>query len=226
MLRYALREGDRSWFARPAEMPEMLHRLLVQRGVDSAAAAAAFLHPSAAQLHDPFLLSGMAEAVELIRDAMEAGEHICVYGDYDVDGVCASAILWDYLDSEGADVEVYLPSRHEEGYGLNEAAVREIAARSQLLVTVDCGIASRNLIALARELGLKCVVTDHHRPGEDVPEGVVIDPLLGDYPFRWLCGAGVAFKLVAALGGQEAALARVLAQARAALDGLKAEGNE
>ena len=208
MLRYVQRTGERSWFERPEDMSPVLHRLLIQRGIASEAEARAFLNPCAAQLHDPFLLSGMRDAVSRIRSAVESGEHICVYGDYDVDGVCASAILSDYLREAGADVEVYLPSRHEEGYGLNEGAVRAVAQRAKLLVTVDCGIASRELIALAMELGLDCVVTDHHRPGDAVPECTVINPLLGDYPFRWLCGAGVAFKLVWALGGETAAMAR------------------
>ena len=209
MLRYVQRPGERSWFERPAGMSELMHRLLTQRGVDSAEAAEAFLRPCAEQLHDPMLLHGMPEAAARLRRAMEAGEAICVYGDYDVDGVCASAILCDYLQSEGANVEVYLPSRHEEGYGLNEAAVREIAGRARLLVTVDCGIASAELIELAKSLGLDCIVTDHHRPGEVLPDCIVVDPLLGDYPFRWLCGAGVAFKLVAAVGGTDAAMERI-----------------
>ena len=209
MLKYVQRPGERSWFERPEGMSKLMHRLLTQRGVDSAGAAEAFLRPNAGQLHDPLLLHGMIDAAARLRAAIEAGEHICVYGDYDVDGVCASAILYDYLRSEGASAEVYLPSRHEEGYGLNEAAVREIAGRARLLVTVDCGITSVELIELAKSLGLDCIVTDHHRPGEALPGCIVVDPLLGDYPFRWLCGAGVAFKLVAAVGGMDAAMERI-----------------
>ena len=209
MLRYVQREGERSWFERPEGMSPALHRLLMQRGVASAEAAEAFLHPCAAQLHDPMLLSDMAAASARIRAAVEGGEPICVYGDYDVDGVCASAILSDYLAAGGAQVEVYLPSRHEEGYGLNEAAVRKIAGRAKLLVTVDCGIASHDLIELAKALGLDCIVTDHHRPGELLPECPVVNPLLNNYPFPWLCGAGVAFKLVQALGGADAAMERI-----------------
>ena len=209
MLRYVQRQGERSWFERPEGMSALLHRLLMQRGIASAEAAEAFLNPCAAQLHDPLRLNAMPEAVERIRAAVERGERICVYGDYDVDGVCASAILSDYLLCEGARVEVYLPSRHEEGYGLNEGAVREIARRAELLVTGDCGVASRDLIALAKELGLDCIVTDHHRPGESLPDCPVVNPLLNDYPFPWLCGAGVALKLVQALGGWESALERV-----------------
>ena len=209
MLRYVQRAGERCDFPRPEGMSPVLHRLLMQRGVDSAEAAQAFLHPGEDQLHDPMLLSDMPEAVKRIRSAIDGEKHICVYGDYDVDGVCASAILSGYLREIGADVEVYLPSRHSEGYGLNEGAIREIATRAELLVTVDCGVASHELIELAKSLGLTCIVTDHHRPGEVRPQGPVVNPLRNNYPFPWLCGAGVALKLVQALGGWEAALERV-----------------
>ena len=209
MLRYIQRPSQRCWFERPEKLSSVLHRLLMQRGIRSAEEAEAFLHPSASQLNDPFLLSGMHEAVERIRRAIEDCHRICVYGDYDVDGVCSSAILYDFFRSRRASVEVYLPSRHSEGYGLNEAAIRELAERCDLLITVDCGIASRELIALAMELGLDCIVTDHHRPGDLVPECTVINPLLNDYPCPWLCGAGVAFKLVHALAGPDEALQRV-----------------
>lgn len=209
MLRFVQRSGERSWFERPEGMSRVLHQLLIQRGISSAEDAEAFLHPCAAQLHDPFLLSDMDAAAARIRRAIDAGERICIWGDYDVDGVSASAILFDYLESESASVEVYLPSRHDEGYGLNEAGLREVAQRADLLVTVDCGIASHDLIELAKELGLFCIVTDHHRPGEILPECPVVNPLLKDYPFPWLCGAGVAFKLVQALGGVDAAMERI-----------------
>lgn len=209
MLRYVLRSGEEGSFARPEGMSPVLHRLLTRRGVASAEAARAFLNPGMDQLHDPMSMGGMAEAVERIRRAMADGEHICVYGDYDVDGVCASAILAGYLISCGADAEVYLPSRHSEGYGLNEGAIRQIAQRAQLLVTVDCGIASCELVHLAVELGMDCIVTDHHRPGDALPACTVVNPLLNDYPFPWLCGAGVAFKLVHALGGLDAAMERI-----------------
>ncbi len=209
MLRYVQRASQRSWFERPEKLSPVLHRLLMQRGIRSAEEAEAFLHPGIDQLNDPFLLSGMEDAVKRIRRAIDDCKRICVYGDYDVDGVCASAILYDYFRNERACVEVYLPSRHSEGYGLNEAAVREIAGRNDLLVTVDCGIASRELIALATDLGMDCIVTDHHRPGELVPECTVINPLLNDYPCPYLCGAGVAFKLVHALSGMDAAMERI-----------------
>ena len=215
MLRYIQRPGERNWFERPEDMSPVLHRLLIQRGIASAGEAREFLNPGAHQLHDPFLLSDMRAAAARIRRAMDGGERICIWGDYDVDGVCASAILYDYFQGEGVQAQVYLPSRHSEGYGLNENGLRQIAGETDLLVTVDCGIASHDLIALAQELGMDCIVTDHHRPGEILPDCPVVNPHLpasgGDgetYPCP-ICGAGVAFKLVQALGGLDAAMQRV-----------------
>ncbi len=206
MRRYRQRGEGTEGFERPADMAPALYRLLVRRGIRSAEEAERFLHPGVEDLNEPFLLSGMTEAVQMIRESLEAGEHIAVYGDYDVDGVCASSILSEYLISEGAAVEVYLPSRHTEGYGLNESAIRQLAKRCGLMVTVDCGVTSVELVALAKSLGMKVVVTDHHRPAEVLPDCPVINPLLNNYPFGFLCGAGVAFQLVAALGGRGAAM--------------------
>ncbi len=193
-------------FERPEGMPEPLYRLLVARGISSVAAARAFLKPSAAMLHDPALLGGATAAADALRSAIQAGQKICVYGDYDVDGVTAAAIMQLTLARMGALVEVYLPSRHDEGYGLNENAVREIAKRCDLLMTVDCGITSVELVALARGLGLTVLVTDHHKPGPALPDCIVVNPLVGDYPEKYLCGAGVAFQVAAALLGREAAM--------------------
>ncbi len=206
MLRFIPRNADPKPFSCPAGMPPALHRLLVRRGIDSAEAAEAFLNPGVHSLHDPLLLNDMDRAAARLRAAMEAGEAICVYGDYDVDGVSASTILSGYLKSRGAKVEVYLPDRHTEGYGLNEAAVRGIAGWAKLMVTVDCGVTSVELVALAKELGLDMIVTDHHEPADTLPDCPVVDPLLNGYPFPYLCGAGVAWKLVWALGGVEAAM--------------------
>ena len=220
MLRYVKRNNDRTWFERPEGMPEALHQLLIERGIGSAAEAEAFLKPGPGDLTDPMRLSDMAEAVAHVRAARQAGKPICIWGDYDVDGVCASALLKLYLERLGEAPEVYLPSRHTEGYGLNEAGIREIAGRAGLLLTVDCGVTSIGLVALAKSLGLDVVVTDHHRPVEAgaatadltaagrlsegfvLPDCPVVNPLLGGYPFPHLCGAGVAWKLVWALSGQ------------------------
>ncbi len=206
MIRYRLRTAERKPFARPDWLDKTLYALLVQRGIDSEEAARRYLNPGRDDLYDPMLLNDMDRAVSRIRSALRNHESICVYGDYDVDGVSASAILSSYLRSQGGDVQVYIPSRHREGYGLNEPAVREIAAGCDLMVTVDCGITSVALVALAKDLGLDVIVTDHHQMGETLPDCPVINPLLNDYPFPYLCGAGVAFKLVDALGGRDAAM--------------------
>ena len=209
MLRYALRNAETHGFPCPEGMPEALHRLLAGRGVASAAEAEAFLNPGVHSLHDPRLLHDMDRAAARIRAAMATEETICVYGDYDVDGVCASAILSGWLKARGADARVYLPSRHSEGYGLNEAAIRGIAGWAKLLVTVDCGVSADKLVALAKELGMDVIVTDHHQPAETLPDCPVVNPLLGDYPFPYLCGAGVAWKVVWMLGGEADAMACV-----------------
>lgn len=207
MLRFIPRDAETASFPCPDGMSPALHRLLVGRGVGSPEAAEAFLNPSEADLHDPMRLSDMAPAVARVRAAMAAGETVCVYGDYDVDGVCASAILSGWLKANGVDARVYLPSRHSEGYGLNENAVREIATWAKLMVTVDCGVTAAPLVGLAKELGLDVIVTDHHQPPLDaLPDCPVVNPLLNDYPFPSLCGAGVAWKLVWALGGRDAAM--------------------
>ncbi len=207
MIKYTLRPTERVWFPRPDGMSEALHALLIQRGIRCEEESRRFLNPTVDQLHDPMLLHDMDLAVARIRKAVNLGEKICVYGDYDVDGVSASTILSDYLRTHGApDTEVYLPSRHTEGYGLNENAVREIASRCKLLITVDCGITAVDMVDLAKSLGMDCVVTDHHEPTEQLPDCPTVDPLLGDYPFGYICGAGVAFKLVHALGGLSCAM--------------------
>ena len=185
-----------------AGLPPQLARVLWARGVCTPAEAETFLSPRLSDLHDPFLLSGMADAVARIRLAMERKEHITVYGDYDVDGVCAAAILVEILRGHDAQAEWYIPSRHREGYGLNVDAVKRLAETADLLITVDCGITSLEEAALAKALGLDLIITDHHEPLDRLPEAVaVVDPLLGAYPFRRLCGAGVAFKVGQALFG-------------------------
>lgn len=191
---------------RPDDISPLMHRLLRLRGIESEAQARAFLRPGRAQLNDPFLLSDMDRAVTVIQNAVKANKRICVYGDYDVDGVCACAILVSYLKSVGADAEPYLPSRHSEGYGLNEAAVRRIAETHGLIVTVDCGITAVELADLAAKIGMDVVITDHHRPEGQLPNCPVVNPLLNNYPFPYLCGTGVAFQLVTALGGREAGM--------------------
>lgn len=187
------------------EQPRKLLELLYERGWDTREKIENYLHPEQVELYDPFLMQDMDKAVAVIRDAMEKGEHITVFGDYDVDGVTATAIMTTWLRKQHAQVDYYIPDRHGEGYGLNMKAVEQIAEKSKLLITVDCGITSVAEIDRARELGMRVIVTDHHQVGERIPDcEAVLDPLLGHYPFPRLCGAGVAFKLLLALGGKEA----------------------
>ncbi len=192
-------------------LPPVLSALLRARGVDTEEKAERFLHPSLDQLRDPFLMQGMEEAVGIIRRAVEAKTPIVVYGDYDCDGVCAASIMLETLRDLGADVDVYIPDRHSEGYGMNKAAVRELAAAGKgLLITVDCGITNHDEVRLAKTLGMTVIVTDHHEPAPTPsPADVTLNPLLGGYPFQRLCGAGVALKLTQALLGMEAVQKRL-----------------
>lgn len=175
--------------------------LLFSRGIETAAEAERFLNPNLGQLHDPFLLSDMRRAVELIEEARAKKHRVVVYGDYDTDGVCAAALLTDALKEDGVNADTYLPLR-DDGYGLNADAVEELSKTYQLLVTVDLGISNAEEVKLAKRLGMKVVVTDHHQPGlAPCPADAVVNPLLNGYPFPYLCGAGVAYKLACALPG-------------------------
>ena len=152
--------------------------------------------------HDPFLLGDMAGAVERIRAAIEAGKRICVHGDYDVDGICATALGVLVLRELGADVVWHLPSRFEEGYGVSSATLAKLADDGVgLVLTVDCGITAVDEVAEAKARGLEVVVTDHHRPGETLPDCPVVATRPSAYPFPELCGTGVVYKLGEALLG-------------------------
>jgi len=192
------------------DLPLWLSALLRARGVDTEEKARRFLHPSVEHLHDPFLMQGMDKAVRIIREAIAGDFSIIVYGDYDVDGVCATSIMLETLREMGANPDFRIPSRHGEGYGLNCDAVREMAEHYRLLITVDCGVTNHEEVKLAQMLGMTVIVTDHHQLADTPsPADVVLNPLLGDYPFRRLCGAGVALKLTQALLGMEAVMRRI-----------------
>ncbi|MBR3018316.1 MAG: single-stranded-DNA-specific exonuclease RecJ [Clostridia bacterium] len=186
-------------------LPAWLCDLLAARGVADPEEAQRFLHPSFNQLRDPNALQGVAKAAGLIRGAAAQGKKAAIYGDYDVDGVSASAILWETLGMLGMERKVYLPDRHSEGYGLNVPAVEKLAEEAELLITVDCGITSVKEVRRAKELGMTVIVTDHHQPPDELPDAdAVVSPLLGGYPFPGLCGASVAWKLALALVGDQA----------------------
>jgi single-stranded-DNA-specific exonuclease len=189
--------------ARELGVNEVTASVLARRGYDDPETAARFL---AADLpgHDPLLLGDMAIAVERIHTAVKEGKRICVHGDYDVDGICATALAVLLLRELGADVGWHLPSRFEEGYGVSRETLARLADESVgLLVTVDCGITAVDEVAEARERGLDVVVTDHHRPGETLPDCPVVATRPSSYPFPELCGTGVVHKLGEALLGPD-----------------------
>ena len=177
--------------------------LALSRGFDTPEKLHGFFHAKALTLSDPFLIRDMDKGVARIRNAVEAGERILVYGDYDADGVTATALLYTYLQSIGADVDFYIPSRVEDGYGLSaKTAERVLQGGFDLVVTVDNGIASVEEAAFFKENGIDLVVTDHHQTGEILPDcAAVIDPHRPDdaSPFKELAGVGVALKVAAAM---------------------------
>jgi single-stranded-DNA-specific exonuclease len=187
--------------SREARLPPLVAQVLLNRGIDDPARASAFLRARLNSLHDPESLPGAAEAADRIVRAIKEGRKIVIYGDYDVDGVCGTSVLWACLRLAGAErVEYYIPHRVDEGYGVNAEAVRRLATESQaaLIVTVDCGISAVREARLARELGVELIVTDHHTIGSELPDAaVIVHPSLpgSRYPNAELCGAGVAFKL-------------------------------
>ena len=199
--------------ARSLQTPAIVAQLLLNRGVDAPDAARRFLDAPLSGLHKPETLPGVPEAVERIFRALEAGRKVCVYGDYDVDGVTGSAILMQTLALLGARPDLYVPSRLEEGYGLNVEALRLIAERGAgMVITVDCGIASIVEAAEARRLGLELIITDHHEMKDELPAAdVLVHPRLPGtaYPYGTLCGAGVAFKLAWALAIRKCGSERV-----------------
>ena len=162
------------------------------------------------ELSDPFLIKDMQEAADTINNAIDSGERICIYGDYDCDGVMSTVILYSYLLETGADVTYYIPER-SEGYGLNMKAVDKISDDGvSLIITVDNGIAAIAEAEYIYALGMKLVITDHHQQGEQLPRAeAIVDPHRHDCfsPFKYMCGAGIALKLVAALDGGDYTMA-------------------
>ncbi len=178
-------------------------QLLVNRGCNTVDEAYNFLSKKTELFHDPFSMCDMREAAEAVIDALESGEKIAIYGDYDVDGVTSVSTLYLYLKSLGADVSYYIPCRLGEGYGMSENAVRKLAEDGiQTIITVDTGITAVKEALLAKELGIRLIITDHHECCGDIPEAAaVVNPHRPDdtYPFKSLAGVGVVFKFLCAL---------------------------
>jgi single-stranded-DNA-specific exonuclease len=189
--------------SRQLQVSGLTARLLVQRGVRTAEEAHSFLYAGIESLTDPGLMQGMAAAVERITRAIATREKVTIYGDYDVDGICSIVILQECLEMLGGQVDYYVPNRFQEGYGLNKEALELLARQDcRLLVTVDCGITAVEEIQWAASLGMDVIVTDHHTPPALLPPALaIINPKIdGVAAYADLAGAGVAFKLAAALG--------------------------
>src|SRR5512133_455716 len=187
---------------------EITASVLVRRGYGDPEEARAFLDGEQ-PLHDPFLLGDMATAVERIRAAIAAGKRICVHGDYDVDGICATVLAVLVLRELGADVAWHLPSRFDEGYGVSGATLERLAGEGcGLVLTVDCGITAVDEVRRARELGLEVIVTDHHRAGDELPDCPIVATRPSTYPFPDLCGTGVVYTLGQALLGEDSDVLR------------------
>ncbi|MFL5873928.1 MAG: single-stranded-DNA-specific exonuclease RecJ [Solirubrobacterales bacterium] len=182
---------------------ETLAVTLVRRGYRTPAEARAFL--AADESHPPSAFKGMDAVVERVRGAIDAGDRITVHGDFDVDGVCATALTIAILRQLGAECDWFIPNRIEDGYGLSKENVARLAERgTRLLLTVDCGITSVAEVALAGELGMEVVVTDHHQFSDRLPDCPILHPEVSGYPFKALCGTAVAWKLVSALREEDA----------------------
>lgn len=190
------------------KISDTLCKILVERGIDEFDTAKAFFRPSLQQLHDPFLMKDMQKAVDRIKTAINQSEKILVFGDYDVDGTTAVATMYQFIAKihHPENVEFYIPHRYREGYGISKMGIDYAADNNfTLIISLDCGIKSADLIAYASTLGIDFIVCDHHLPDKELPKAVaILNPKQIDcnYPYKELCGCGVGFKLITALAQQ------------------------
>ena len=199
-------QGDRATvehLSKELELPTVLTNLLVQRGIDTTEKAKKFFSPSLDDLHDPFLMKDMDKAVERIERAVKAGEKVMIYGDYDVDGTTAVALVYKFLSQIGHEnLSFYIPDRYVDGYGISIRSIDHAVRKGvTLVIALDCGIKAVEKVAYAKECGVDFIICDHHLPAEEIPQAVaVLDPKRTDcnYPFDELSGCGVGFKLVEA----------------------------
>lgn len=206
--RWKIKEGNNQTevlaLADSLNISPILANLLIAREVTNFYEAKAYFRPELSKLYDPYLMNGMEEAAVRVIEALTNNEKIAVYGDYDVDGTCSSALMYLMLKELGADVDIYIPNRLTEGYGLSVEGIDSLKEQgTNLIITVDCGITAVEEIAHGNKLGIDSIICDHHKPKEVLPDAVaVLDPLKPNcnYPFPYLSGAGVAFKLATAIG--------------------------
>jgi single-stranded-DNA-specific exonuclease len=189
--------------AKEINVSDPIAKILVNRGIDTYDKAKEFFRPQLSLLHDPFLMDGMELAVGRVQRAVEAKERLLVFGDYDVDGTNSAAMLTLYFRSLGVETMFHIPDRVKEGYGISTAGIdRGKVFGATLLISIDCGITAIEQVEYARSQGMDVIICDHHEPGEEIPAAfAVLDPLKPNcpYPFKYLCGCGVGFKLMQAI---------------------------
>jgi single-stranded-DNA-specific exonuclease len=189
--------------AKEINVPETIARILFRRGITTYQLAKEFFRPQLSDLHDPFLMQGMEQAVVRILRAIETQERLLIFGDYDVDGTASAAMLYLYFKKLGLESIIHIPDRVKEGYGISTLGIDEGKQfGATLLISIDCGITAIEQVEYARSLGIDVIICDHHEPGESLPNALaVLDPLIptNKYPFKNLCGCGVGFKLIQAI---------------------------
>ena len=188
-------------FRSELKVDAVVAELLLQRGINSFDEAQAFFRPSLEELHDPFLMKDMEEAVNRLQTAIDEQQRVMLFGDYDVDGTTAVALMYSFL-KETLPIDFYIPDRYKEGYGLSKTGI-DVAKKNEvdLIISLDCGIKSIEEVAYAKEQGIDFIICDHHTPGDDFPDAIVLDPKRKDceYPYKELSGCGVGFKLLQGL---------------------------
>ena len=181
-----------------------LAQLLVQRGITTFKEAKDFFRSDLSNLHDPFLMKDMDVAIQRIQDAIQAGEKVLVYGDYDVDGTTAVALVYSFFKGHFKEIDYYIPDRYDEGYGVSLKGIDYASQHGfSLIIALDCGIKAVDKIDYAQKKGVEFIICDHHNPGEDIPDAVAVLDSKQDgcgYPYKELSGCGVGFKLIQAYG--------------------------
>ena len=200
---YEINEEKVNEIVEKYNVSSLLAKILVNKNIIKEEEIKLFLNPTRNDFHNPFLMPDMEKAVDRILKAIQNNENILIYGDYDVDGITSVTVLKRFFKDRGVNVNYYIPNRLNEGYGLNEESIKKIIDEgTNLMITVDCGITGNKEIDYGNSLGLDTIVTDHHEPGEILPNALaVIDTKREDniYPFRELAGVGVSFKLIQAI---------------------------
>lgn len=184
------------------KVDRIIAELLLQRGIETFEQAQAFFRPDLSEIHDPFLMKDMDRAVDRVNQAIKSQEKILLFGDYDVDGTTAVALLYSFLQNKYEHVDFYIPDRYAEGYGVSTQGIDfALEHNFSLIISLDCGIKSVDKVAYAKERGIDFIVCDHHNPGDSLPDGIILDPKRKDcsYPYKELSGCGVGFKLLQAL---------------------------